>query len=110
MNLVDMRLTKAEQAEEKAEAVYTPSDYSYGLVIRLEQEELDKLGIRMLPKVGAEVRFTCVAKVQSVSTQSTKDDDDACVSLQITQMAIGDDKPAPAKGKTVASALSYSKG
>jgi hypothetical protein len=54
--LVDMAYTKAELKEEKKEMSVgyngQPSPYPWGLCIRLEANELDKLGITELPQVG----------------------------------------------------------
>jgi hypothetical protein len=69
-------------------------DYPYGLCIRLEGDELDRLGMKQLPQVGTEIPITIKVKVTRVS-QSAADngegeyDEMRCVELQITDMAIG---------------------
>lgn len=89
--LVDMKYTKAE-AKAEAQEYSNPStgpEYPWGLQIRLEDEELSKLGIKALPEIGAEFHFTVVATVQSASqTQMASGKTDRCVSLQITMLGV----------------------
>lgn len=95
---VDMKYTKAELKAEKAEmkvGCYQPEPYPWGLAIRLEAESLGKLGITTLPNVGDEVHFAAVAKVTGVN-QSARvgQEDETCVALQITMLAIVKVEPA----------------
>jgi len=62
--------------------------YSYGLRIRLEKEELEKLGVEELPEVGDELHIQAVGMVCSVSSNkySEKDDGHVCVEVQLTHM------------------------
>lgn len=91
--LVDMAYTKAELKAEKKEMAVgydgQPNPYPWGLCIRLEKKEMDKLGMKDLPQVGTEVHFTAVAKVTSVS-HSARDgyDEESTVALQITYMQL----------------------
>lgn len=90
--LVDMSYTKAELKEEKKEMSVgydgSPNPYPWGLGIRLEKKELDKLGIKQLPEVGTEVHFMAVAKVTSVEQSAREGSDErSCIGLQITMMA-----------------------
>lgn len=90
--LVDLAKTKKELAEEKKEyasPVGDASPYPWGLSIRLESEELSKLGITDLPGVGDEYHFVVVATVTSVNQSArVSQDDEQCVGLQITEMAV----------------------
>jgi len=92
--LTDLRYTAAEAKEEAKETAAAPMGDSegscpWGLSIRLEKRELDKLGITELPQVGGEVHFTAVAYVTQVSQQSGVDQDDSQgVSLQIAMMQV----------------------
>lgn len=87
--LVDLKLSKTER---KAEAMTPAADmpaYSYGLVIRLEKAELEKLGINKLPQVEQKYTIEAVAIVQNVyESQSVGNRGDRAVSLQITKMKI----------------------
>lgn len=89
--LVDLKYTKAEIKDEKKEyaAGGDVSPYPWGLAIRLESEELAKLGVTELPAVGDEFHFMAVANVTGVN-QSARvgQDDEKCVALQITQLAV----------------------
>lgn len=64
--------------------------YPYGLCISLGKEELEKLGITALPKVGGEMMITAKAVVKSTSAYDTQGQgQDMRVELQITDMDIG---------------------
>lgn len=87
--LIDLKLTKKEQAEEAAEPSPDLGQYSWGLQLRLEREELDKLGIVKLPGVGDEWHFMATAKVTNVSQQQMAGgEEDSCVCLQVQMMAL----------------------
>lgn len=69
-------------------------DYPWGLVLRLESDELDKLGLKELPKVGTEMPMSITVRVTSVSQSASdnggkKTDEERSVSLQITAIGIG---------------------
>ncbi len=64
--------------------------YPYGLCISLGKEELEKLGITALPKVGGEMMITAKAVVKSTSAYDTQGEGtDMRVELQITDMGLG---------------------
>ena len=69
-------------------------DYPWGLCLNLESDELDKLGLTNLPKVGTEMPITATVKVTRVSQSASENggkeaDEHRSVSLQITAIAIG---------------------
>lgn len=87
--LVDMKFTKAEIKEEKREYGGDMQPYPWGLAIRLESTELEKLGIKDLPQVGSEMHLICVAEVTGVNmSSSVGQEDETCVALQITHMQV----------------------
>ena len=97
VKMVSMKRSAADKkkdAGENAPMTSIAPDYPYGLCIRLDGDELDKLGMKELPQVGTEIPITVKAKVTRVS-QSAADtgnkeyDEMRCVELQITDMAIG---------------------
>ena len=99
MKLVDMAYTKAELKEEAQEMKVgpagQPSPYPWGLCIRLEEEELTKLGMKQLPGVGDEFHFVAVAKVTSVNQSAREgEESETCVALQITMMRVVMHEPA----------------
>lgn len=64
-------------------------DYPWGLTIHLEHDELKKLGMKDLPAVGTV--FGLRAKVTVTCTRSSAvngQDEENCVDLQITDMAV----------------------
>ena len=111
MELADMAYTKAETKEQKTEAKLgypgERSRYPWGLQIRLEDEELKKLGVGELPAVGADIQMAIQVEVTGVNESRMADGkEERCVTLQITRMGIPPapqeaaapvQKPAPAK-------------
>ena len=86
MALVDLKMSKAEQ---KTEAVSPePSDYSYGLCITLDTDELEKLGITTLPGVGDECHIRAVGEVTSVSENDAGNGQERSVRVQIQMMEL----------------------
>ncbi len=71
-NLVDMKRTKSERKAANKPVSLGASKYPYGLSITLSSEELDKLGIKTLPKVGSKIHLQAQAHVVSVSQNSSE--------------------------------------
>jgi hypothetical protein len=117
--LVDMASTPAEIKEEKAEVASAPDvpRYPWGLQIRLEKPDLDKLGVDKLPAVGDEFHIMSVGRVTSVSQEYRDSTDESkCVSIQLVMMRVmnegqePDDSPAEEnkeQAKRPSSVLSY---
>src|SRR5215510_13082247 len=89
-----MKIDPAEQKEKYAENVAIDAPiYPYGLCIRLDDEAMQKLGLTELPKVGKPVMITARAMVESVEqrqySRDGKTESRDCMSLQITDLAIG---------------------
>lgn len=95
-------MTNLAYTKKEAKAEYgtspTVSDedlpkYPYGLTLYLDDDTLEKLGIKELPKVGSTMLAQITVMVTGTSqraTQSTKDGEamSTCVDLQITDMDI----------------------
>ena len=64
-------------------------DYPYGLEIRLEKEQIDSLGIG-IPEVGKKMTLHAMVKVSSISVNEGVEENNACVSLQITDMELSE--------------------
>jgi hypothetical protein len=63
--------------------------YPYGLCISLGKEELEKLGITALPKVGTEMNIMAKAYVKMTRAYETQGEgEDMGIELQITDMEI----------------------
>lgn len=96
--MVDMRRTPAEKAEQIAEAMVPPTiaaipDVPYGLRISLSEDELQKLGIDIADpddtcEVGDMIHLFCMATVTAVSREQTGDGVRERVELSITEMAV----------------------
>jgi hypothetical protein len=84
-----INMKKTEEMPEAYEDMDKPA-YPYGLCITLDAEQLDKLGINTLPKVGSEMMIKAKAYVKSTSAYETQGGKDMSVSLQITDMDVGE--------------------
>ena len=94
MALVNMK--QQPKREEMPGAIESDEPrYPYGLCISLGKEELAKLNITALPKVGGEMMITAKAIVKSTSAYDTQGEgQDMRVELQITDMDIGQTEDA----------------
>lgn len=91
MGMTDMKLSK----EDRKDGLFPCScddsgpEYPYGLRISLRNPELNKLGIKDLPKVGTVMTITATAEVVSTSQEDrAKGEDTRDVGLQITSLSI----------------------
>lgn len=94
---VDLKRSKADKkASEKSNSIGYPGseDYPYNLTIRLSQDELDKLGIKSLPKTGSTLQLEAKATVVSTTDNRRDGRSERSVELQLRKMCIegGDDK------------------
>lgn len=105
MKLINMAMSAEEAAEaypttlatEKAEG----PKYPYGLCLHLDDDALEKLGITEMPKVGDKLMLTAMVEVVGTSTNERQGgDEESCVDLQITDLAVGDEDE-PTKGNPV---------
>lgn len=89
MALINMK-SKPEREEMPGEIERDEPRYPYGLCISLGKDELEKLGITALPKVGGEMMIHAKAMIKSTSAYETQGEGtDMRVELQITDMEIG---------------------
>lgn len=85
-----MKRTESEQKDsEVCGRSAEESRYPWGLRLHLEQPELDKLSLSVMP-IGSEVTITAKAKFVSIhqSEQIDQEKDISCA-LQITDMDVG---------------------
>ena len=116
--MIDMAYTKAEKKSDGCEVAMTEKpDYPWGLEIRLEKESLDKLGIKQMPVVGEIININALCKVtacsQSVNDSEGSENENRCVTLQITAIGIvqgGSDKGSPPAQQRAKSILGYYQG
>ncbi len=89
MALINMK-QKAQREEMPGAIEADEPRYPYGLCISLGKEELEKLGITALPKVGSEMMITAKAYVKMTRAYETQGEgEDMGIELQITDMGIG---------------------
>lgn len=93
--LVSMKRTKDDKRGDQmdtAPAEAIEPDYPWGLVLHLDKDELAKLGLKDLPKVGAKVMIQAKVTVTRVSQEASSDrggEERRSVDLQVTDMALG---------------------
>lgn len=90
MKLKNMKMSKAEAKAEVMPAMDAP-EYPYGLCLRLDKEQLVKLGIKSFPGIGESVEIEAKATVKGVNISSGQGGDYASVELQITDLALDTD-------------------
>lgn len=105
VSIVPMERTAAErQASQKAmeASAKNAPEYPYGLSLHLGDEELSKLGISGVPKVGDEYHVLAVAKVHSATHSEREGNGGAhrSVELQLTHMGVMHEDEA--KGESLA--------
>ena len=88
--LISMKKKKKEKSADTPVEASMPSEevYPYGLRLRLENDELEKLGLKELPEVGKVCKIEAEGIVESVSSNESKGDEGSrkCVEIQITSM------------------------
>lgn len=91
-----MQDMKYEEKEIKDFSMPQPADtakYPHGLRISLGKEELKKLGIQDIPKVGEEIKIEAIVEVVEVSSEAEGGDERSHrVSLQIKEMEVNNKK------------------
>ena len=88
MALINMQ-KPVEREEMPGEIEVDEPRYPYGLCISLGKDELDKLGITALPKVGTEMTIMAKAYVKMTRAYETQGEgEDIGLELQITDMEI----------------------
>lgn len=93
--LVSMKRTPADKRGDKMETAPAEAmvpDFPWGLCLHLDKDELEKLGITELPKVGTKITLAAKVTVTRVSQSASTDrggEDQKSIDLQITDMALG---------------------
>ena len=89
MAMINMkRVSKKESEIAEVPALAEEPCYPYGLVIRLEKEELEKLGIKELPGINHPFMLEGKCIVKSVSAGASESREHASCELQLTHLAI----------------------
>ena len=86
--MVDMK-SKPEREEMPGAIETDEPQYPYGLCLHLGMDELEKLGMKQLPEVGAVMMISAKAFVKSTSAHETQGDGKSMsVDLQSTDMEV----------------------
>lgn len=106
MKLTDMKRSKKERKDSvKSCMPYEGELYGYGLRVRLDKDDMEKLGVDASTyKVGSTVTLQATAKVTSVSqSESERSDSHASVEFQI--VALGVEKGARTMQEAISQGL-----
>lgn len=93
MSMTDLKITKKEaKAKSESMVIGSPDSerYPYGLRLELNNDSLEKLGIKDMPAVGAVLMFEAKAKVVGSRQSATEGSENRSVELQITHIDLED--------------------
>lgn len=103
MALIDLKMSKADMAEESSPASpENQNPYPYGACLHLDTDELEKLGVDKLPQVGDEYHIRAVGRVTSVSSNESLGGKAENMSVQIEMMELVHEDEAEAEPDSVA--------
>lgn len=91
MNLVSMKRDKEEKHDEKAcdPCVSSdPPDYPYGARLYLEEDQLEKLGLKELPPAGTVLRLEGLGGVIGVREEQRDGKISRSLEIQITDLGL----------------------
>lgn len=89
MKLHSMKLSKKERKESVPKAVSEGPSYPYGLRLCLDNDTLEKLGLKSLPKTGVKMTIHAVGEVVSVSQHESEGrDNDRRLEIQIHELGV----------------------
>ena len=98
--LVNMK--KEPEGKEKPEDTMGGDEelYPYGLSLHLDDDTLEKLGLKSLPVVGSTMTLQAKVRVTGTNADEKRDGDvEGSLRLQITDMELGAAKQGPNAGK-----------
>lgn len=88
-SLINMETSPAEAKEYTQPTIADAPKYPWGLCITLNDDSLDKLGVKTLPPVDTEVTIVAKAVVSRISENQTQGGDNcASMDLQITDLQL----------------------
>jgi hypothetical protein len=109
IQMANPKLVSMEMDKSQSDAMYgmpetadkeTGPKYPFGLQVRLEKEDLAKLGIKELPEIGTDMKLVAECEVISISQNESKDGlQSQCVCLQIEMMGLAPMKNDPSEKK-----------
>ncbi|MGA9070076.1 MAG: capsid staple protein [Terracidiphilus sp.] len=87
--LIDMESSPEEKREMVSPSVSEAPKYPWGLCITLNDDSLEKLGVKTLPAVGTVVTIVAKATVSTTCKNATVgEESESSMDLQITDMQI----------------------
>ena len=90
---IDMGLTEEDRKHEamEAEKPSKPPRYPYGLLIRLESDQIEALGLDEMPDIGAEVNLCGAGCVESLNMGYNGEGPTMSIQIKALAVEISDD-------------------
>ena len=87
--MIDLKLKESGKGKKATmlDDEVTP-EYPWGLRVTLEREQLEALGVTVLPQVDSVMTFSASARVTNQTVTSSQNGDERIVTLQIEKMEI----------------------
>lgn len=86
--MIDLKLKNSKDKKATMLAEEVTPEYPWGLRVTLENEQIEALGVTVLPQVDSVMTFSASARVTSQSITSNQNGDERTVTLQIEKMEI----------------------
>jgi len=94
--LVSMKLPPRDDGAIRSRSVVADEGprFPFGLTLHLETEVIEKLAMESMPNIGDEIPMMAMVKVERISVSKDADSGkvEKSLSLQITSMALGEEK------------------
>jgi hypothetical protein len=86
--MIDLKLKNGKDKKATMLDDEVTPEYPWGLRVTLENEQLEALGMTVLPQVDSVMTFSASARVTNQSITSNQNGDERMVTLQIEKMEI----------------------
>ena len=89
-SMVSMKMDNKEVEEAGPASPSSKKDYPYGLRISLEDDSLEKLGLKEMPEVGKSMKMEAMCKVCGTSSNQSESDEGPRkrLEIQLTDMKL----------------------
>lgn len=89
MKLVSLKKDQSETIEDAEQTTPAEPEYPYGTCLHLDQDSLEKLGIKEFPEIGTTWQIEAVARVSGMSESAGSHGEHKCLDLQIIKLGLG---------------------
>lgn len=88
MQMKNMKVDNPASDQAQPTMMSDPSDYPYGLCLRVDEDSIDTLGLTDLPEVGTEIMIQAKAVVRATAISDQEGDQNRSMELQITDLGL----------------------